>query len=209
TRADRLGAYGSSAKATPAFDRIAAEGVLFQRAVTAVPMTLPSHATIFTGRYPPAHGVRDNGGFVLGAGETTLAGRLEADGVTNGAFVGAYVLDRRWGIAQGFDTYVDEFDVERARGSALADLERPANEVADRALAWLEQAAASRFFAWVHFYDAHSPYDPPEPFRSRFADDAYEGEIAFADAQLARLLAFLEGRRLLDRTIVVVIGDHG
>jgi arylsulfatase A-like enzyme/tetratricopeptide (TPR) repeat protein len=209
TRADRLGAYGAIAKATPAFDRIARDGVLFTHAVTAVPLTLPSHATMFTARYPTAHGVRDNGGFVLDAGETTIAERLKANGFATAGFVGAYVLDRRWGIAQGFDTYVDEFDATHGKAGAPAAVERPPNEVADRALAWLEYAAGSRFFGWVHFYDAHSPYTPPEPYRTRFAADAYTGEIAFVDAQIQRLFEFLERRDLLKKTIVAIIGDHG
>ncbi|MGH9143634.1 MAG: sulfatase-like hydrolase/transferase [Vicinamibacterales bacterium] len=209
TRADHLGAYGASHAATPTFDRIAREGVLFEHAITAAPLTLPAHATIFTAKYPARHGVRDNGGFFLDAKETTLAERLKLDGFSTGGFVGAYVLDRRWGISQGFDTYFDNFNVGKAKGSLLASVERPANEVADHALAWLDGAAASRFFAWVHFYDAHSPYDPPEPFRSRFADDPYSGEIAFVDSQVGRLLAFLERRDLLKKTIVVLIGDHG
>jgi arylsulfatase A-like enzyme/Tfp pilus assembly protein PilF len=209
TRADHLGAYGAVKAATPAFDRIAREGVLFEHAVTAAPLTLPAHATLFTAKYPGRHGVRDNGGFFLDAKETTLAERLKADGFATGGFVGAYVLDRRWGIAQGFDTYFDDFDIGKAKGSMLASVERPGNEVADHALAWLEGVAASRFFAWVHFYDAHSPYDPPEPFRSAFAGSPYAGEIAFVDAQVQRLIAFLERRDLLNKTIVVVVGDHG
>ena len=209
TRADRMGAYGAPTSVTPTFDRIARDGVLFQHAVTAVPLTLPAHATLFTGRYPQRHGVRDNGGFVLDGKETTLAERLKARGLATGGFVGAYVLDRRWGIAQGFDEYFDDFDIVKARTGALASVERPGNEVADRALAWLERVAFSRFFGWVHFYDPHAPYAPPEPYRSRFESEPYTGEIAFADAQVARLLAFLEGRDLLKKTIVIVIGDHG
>jgi choline-sulfatase len=209
TRADSMGAYGAAAGVTPAFDRIARQGVLFQHAITAVPLTLPAHATIFTARYPPGHGVRDNGGFFLDARETTLAERLKANGFKTGGFVGAYVLDRRWGIAQGFDTYFDDFDVTHAKGGVPASVERPGNEVADHALAWLEQVASSRFFGWVHFYDAHSPYDPPEPYRSRFAADHYAGEIAFVDAQVGRLIAFLERRDLLRKTIVAIMGDHG
>ena len=153
--------------------------------------------------------MRDNGGFVLDARQRTLAARLASAGFRTGGFVGAYVLDRRWGIARGFDTYVDDFDVEKARGPVPAGVERRANDVADRALAWLETAAASRFFAWVHFYDAHSPYDPPEPYRTRFAARPYAGEVAFVDSQVGRLIAFLEDRRLLDKTIVVAVGDHG
>ena len=209
TRADSLGAYGATDGATPNLDRLARRGVVFEDAITAAPLTLPAHSSLFTAKYPPRHGVRDNGGFVLDAGETTLAERLHAAGFKTGGFVGAYVLDRRWGIAQGFDTYFDDFDLGKARGAVLASVERPANEVADHALAWLDSAASSRFFAWVHFYDAHSPYDPPEPYRTRFADNLYAGEVAFVDSQVGRLIAFLEQRQLLDKTIVVAVGDHG
>ena len=209
TRADSLGAYGARDSETPNFDRIAARGVIFDQAITAAPLTLPAHASLFTAKYPPQHGVRDNGGFVLDARQTTLAERLAAAGFRTGGFVGAYVLDRRWGIAQGFDAYVDDFDLDKARGQGAASVERPANEVADRALAWLDTAASSRFFAWVHFYDAHSPYDPPEPYRTRFASRLYAGEVAFVDSQVGRLLGFLEQRGLLEKTIVAIVGDHG
>ena len=209
TRADSLGAYGAPDGATPNLDRLARSGVVFDEAITAAPLTLPAHSSLFTAKYPPRHGVRDNGGFVLDGGETTLAERLKNAGFQTGGFVGAYVLDRRWGIAQGFDTYFDDFDFAKAKGSALASVERPANEVADHALAWLDSVASSRFFGWVHFYDAHSPYDPPEPYRTRFADRPYEGEVSFVDSQLGRLVAFLERRHLLEKTIVVAIGDHG
>jgi len=209
TRADRLGAYGWPDSATPALDRIAREGVLFEHAVSSAPLTLPAHSSLFTGKYPPHHGVRDNGGFFLDERETTLAERLKARGLKTGGFVGAYVLDRTWGIAQGFDTYFDNFDLSKYDAPSLAEVERPANEVADQALAWLETVKSSRFFGWVHFYDAHSPYAPPEPYRTRFTDRPYLGEIAFVDSQVARIRAFLEAEHLLDRTVVVVLGDHG
>ena len=209
TRADRLGAYGWPQSATPELDRIAAEGVLFEHASAPAPLTLPAHASLFTSKYPPAHGVRDNGGFFLDERETTLAERLKGAGLKTGGFVGAYVLDRRWGIAQGFDTYFDNFDPSKFDTPSLADVERPANEVADHALGWLQTVKASRFFGWVHFYDAHSPYAPPEPYRTRFADRPYLGEIAFVDSQIGRLRAFLDRERLLERTVIVVIGDHG
>ena len=118
------------------------------------------------------------------------------------------MLDRKWGIGQGFDRYVDDFDLSKTDAS-MAAVERPANEVADRALEWLETAASSRFFAWAHFYDAHSPYAPPESYRGQFAGRPYLGEVAFVDSQVARLVSFLEGRDLLRKTVVVVIGDHG
>ena len=209
TRADRLGTYGGPAGATPELDRIAAEGVVFERASSPAPLTLPAHTSLFTAKYPPAHRVRDNGGFFLDDREPTLAERLRSAGMQTGGFVGAYVLDRRWGIGQGFDTYYDNFDPSKFDTPSLADVERPGNEVADHALEWLERVKGSRFFGWVHFYDPHSPYAPPEPYRSTFRDRPYLGEIAFVDQQIGRLRAFLERERLLDRTIIVVIGDHG
>lgn len=209
TRADRLGAYGGPQGATPELDRIAAEGVVFERASSPAPLTLPAHASLFTSRYPPAHGVRDNGGFFLDDRETTLAERLKSAGFRTGGFVGAYVLDRRWGIGQGFETYFDNFDPSKFDTPSLADVERPAAEVADHALEWLESVKASRFFGWIHFYDPHSPYAPPEPYRTKFADRPYLGEIAYVDSQIGRVRAFLERERLLDRTIIVVLGDHG
>ena len=146
TRADRIGAYGFSGIQTPALDRIASEGVTFEHAVAPSAVTLPAHASIFTGKYPPHHGVRDNEGFFLDADETSLAERLKDHGFQTGGFIGAFVLDRRWGIAQGFDTYFDEFDEEDVRSRGPFDVERPANEVADKALAWLETVAGQRFF---------------------------------------------------------------
>src|SRR5258708_4314750 len=166
TRADRLGAYGWRESATPELDRIAQEGVLWGRAAAPAPPARPPPSPLSGAKSPPHHGVRDNGGFFLDEHETTLAERLKAAGMKTGGFVGSYVLDRRWGIAQGFDTYFDDFDLSKYKSPTLAEVERPGNEVADHALAWLESVATSRFFAWVHFYDAHSPYVPPEAYRA-------------------------------------------
>jgi choline-sulfatase len=209
TRADRIHAYGFEDIETPNLDRLAREGVLFEQAISPAPLTLPAHSSIFTGTFPPAHGVRDNGGFFLDESQTTLAERLQARGFTTGGFVGAYVLDHKWGIAQGFQTYFDDFDLSKYQSLSLGSVDRPGNEVADKALAWLDGIGSKRFFGWVHFYDAHSPYDPPEPFKSRYAGHPYLGEIAFVDSQLGRLLAYLDAHHLADRTIVVVMGDHG
>ena len=209
TRWDRLGAYGDRSAATPNLDRLAAEGVLFEQALAAAPLTLPAHSTIFTGLLPPQHGVRDNGGYVLDPKHTTLAAVLKAGGWQTGAFVGAFVLDSKWGLNQGFDTYFDKFDVSKYKSVSLGDVARRGNEVVDNAMPWLDRHAGDRFFAWLHFYDAHSPYDPPEPFKSRFADHPYAGEIAFVDSQIGRVLQWLDTRGLTDRTIVLVIGDHG
>lgn len=209
TRADRIGAYGARDVETPALDRLADEGVLFEQAVSAAPLTLPAHSSIFTGKFPPEHGVRDNGGFFLAPDQTTLAEMLKARGYKTGAFVAAYVLAAKWGINQGFDTYVDDFDLSQTRALSLSAIQRPANEVLDKALPWIEQAGNAPFFAWIHLYDPHSPYRPPEPFAARYKDHPYNGEIAFADSQISRLISLLQARNLYDRTVIVVMGDHG
>jgi choline-sulfatase len=209
TRADRMSAYGYRDVETPAFDRIAREGVLFENAVAAAPLTLPVHSSMFTGKFPPEHGVRDNGGFFLGSDQLTLAEILKSRGYRTGAFVAAYVLDSKWGLNQGFDTYYDKFDLSESRSVSLGAIQRPANEVVDQALPWIEQAPGQPFFAWVHLYDAHSPYRPPEPFATRYKGHPYNGEIAFADSQVGRLLAKLDQMGIADRTVVMILGDHG
>src|SRR4051795_2769796 len=150
TRADRIGAYGSHEVETPTIDRLASEGVLFEQAVSAAPLTLPAHSSMFTGKFPPEHGVRDNGGFFLGPEQVTLAEILKSRGYRTGGFVAAYVLDSKWGISQGFDTYFDKFDLSEAKGVSLGAIQRPANEVVDQALPWIEAAKGQPFFAWIH-----------------------------------------------------------
>jgi len=209
TRADHLGLYGAPSAGTPNLDRLGQEGVVFEQAVTAAPLTLPAHATIFTGLLPPRHGIRDNGGYVLDPGHETLAHALKGGGWQTGAFIGAFVLDGKWGLNQGFDTYYDKFDLSKYKRISLGDVARRGNEVVDHALPWLQAHASQRFFAWLHFYDAHSPYNPPEPFKSTYSGRPYQGEIAFVDAQVGRVLDWLRDARLDDRTIVVVVGDHG
>lgn len=209
TRADRLGAYGNANVETPAFDRLAREGVLFEQAVSVAPLTLPAHASMFTGKFPPEHGIRDNGGFFLGADQETLAEILKARGYRTGGFVSAFVLDGKWGIDQGFDTYFDDFDLSKSKQMSLGSIQRPANEVIDKVLPWIDEVKDSPFFAWVHLYDAHSPYRPPEPFATTYAAHPYNGEIAFADSQMARILDRLDALQLTDRTVVMVLGDHG
>ena len=209
TRWDRIGAYGDTSAMTPNLDRLAGEGVLFEQAISAVPLTLPAHSTLFTGLLPPRHGVRDNGGYILDPKHRTLATTLKATGRATGAFVGAFVLDAKFGLDAGFDTYYDKFDLSRQRSISLGSIARRAGEVVENAIPWLDEHANRPFFAWLHFYDPHSPYEPPEPFLSRFRDRPYAGEIAYVDSQVGRVLQWLETRRLSDRTIVVVIGDHG
>ncbi len=171
TRADRVGAYGFAGIETPAIDALAAEGILFRRAYSPVPLTLPAHTSLFTGEYPFDHGVRDNAGFVVPDELTTAAEVFRQNGYLTAAFVGSYVLAARWGLDQGFDTYVDGLGAEARRVVMTNDAQRPADQVIDDAIEWLERKTAEPFFLWVHLYDPHVPYDPPEPYRSRYAGD--------------------------------------
>jgi arylsulfatase A-like enzyme/Flp pilus assembly protein TadD len=209
TRADRLGCYGFAGVETPNIDGLAAEGVLFEHATATVPLTFPSHSSIFTGLVPPHHGVRDNGGFFLDDAKVTLAERLRQAGYATGAFVGAWVLEAKWGLAQGFEEYSDRFDLSKYKVVSLGTVQKPGDEVMDGALAWLEKVGSRKFFAWVHLYDPHTPYDPPEPFASRYPSQPYLGEIAYADKVVGRLVTWLRDRGVLDRTLVVVTADHG
>jgi arylsulfatase A-like enzyme len=205
-RADRLSTYGFSDAAFPAIERLAREGIVFDRASTVVPLTLPAHCSIFTALLPLQHGVRDNGDSALAESHTTLAEILRAKGFRTGAFVGAEVLASDRGLAQGYDVYGD---AATAGAVGPARFQRRGDAVASDAIAWLAAVPQSApFFLWIHLYDPHRPYDPPEPFRSRHVDP-YVGEIAFADSQIGRVLEALERRGRFDRTIVVVAGDHG
>ena len=200
TRADRLGCYGYARAATPALDALARRGTLFERALAQVPMTLPSHATLLTGRYPREMGIRLNEQAALGRDHPTLASVFKGQGYRTGAFVAAFVLDSRYGLDRGFEVYDDDV------GEGV--LMRRANEVTNRALAWLEGVKKQPFFVWIHYFDPHKPYEPPEAFLGVGAD-AYDGEIAFVDTEVARLTKWLEAQHLTDRTLVVVAGDHG
>ncbi|HEX4439679.1 MAG TPA: sulfatase, partial [Thermoanaerobaculia bacterium] len=209
-RADKLPAYGERGVKTPTIDALAARGTVFERCMTATPLTLPSHTTIFSGALPPRHGVRDNGAFTVPPELPLVPELLHRQGWSTGAFVAAFVLDSRWGLARGFDHYFDQFDTRKERLVSIGDIERPASEVIDAALAWLSTADPRKpFFAWIHLYDPHAPYAPPPPFDHEYAEHPYLGEIAYVDSQLARVFAFLEERRLTDRTAVVLAGDHG
>jgi len=209
TRADHIGAYGSTLVKTPALDRLAGEGTRFAQAMSSAPLTLPAHSSMFTGRFPPEHGVRDNGGFFLNPEQITLAEMLREKGFATGGFIAAFVLDRKWGINQGFDEYFDDFDISERRGRSIGNIQRPGNEVVDKALPWIDSVKDRRFFAWIHLYDPHTPYDPPEPQKSEYKGHPYRGEVAFTDAQVGRVVGFLDERGLLDRTVVAVLGDHG
>ena len=206
TRADRLGAYGFTHADTPNIDRLAREGVVFEQAESVAPLTLPAHCSLFTGRFPFQHGVRDNGAS-LDAAELTLAQVLQARGFRTGAFTAAYVLDARWGLARGFEVYDGNFNPRRGDGTQLEDVRRPADEVVNRAVAWLDTVSGSQFFGWLHFYDAHAPYDPPDGRTDRAP--GYQGAITFMDSQIGRVLAFLDAHHLTERTLIVLVGDHG
>jgi arylsulfatase A-like enzyme/Flp pilus assembly protein TadD len=205
-RADRVGAYGARDVATPTLDRLAARGVLFEQAMATVPLTLPSHASILTGQYPPTHGVRHNAIFRLADEAETVAERFSAAGFATGAVIGAAVLDPAFGLAQGFDHYDATLPEERSAAGGFH--ERPAAAVTDAALAWLRETDEP-FFLWLHYYDVHSSYKPPEPFATRFRDHPYDGEAAYVDQELGRLLAELEKSERLAATVVAVTSDHG
>jgi len=208
-RADRVGCYGFNGVATPAMDLFASRGIRFERCIAQTPLTLPSHTTILTGTLPALHGVRDNGGFIVPAELTTIAEAFKARGYATGAFVGAYVLDSKWGLDQGFDEYFDRFDLGRFERISLGSVQRPANEVIDAALPWIEEHRNGRFFAWIHLYDPHSPYEPPAPYSQTYADRPYLGEIAFTDAQLGRLWEAMDKANLLENLFLVFASDHG
>jgi len=206
TRADRISAYGDArAAATPALDRLAREGALFEDATSPVPLTLPAHCTLFTGRLPPAHRVRDNAD-QLGLATPTLASTLHARGYRTGAFLGSLVLARSHGLYLGFENYDDHIPWG---GPSSPRPRRRADVVVDRALGWLDTVKGSPFFVWLHFYDAHLPYDAMPPFDRAYSGRPYEGAVASVDAQIGRLRAFLDQHNLTRHTVIVVIGDHG
>jgi arylsulfatase A-like enzyme/predicted Zn-dependent protease len=209
TRADRLPSYGFQGVVTPTLDTFAARGVRFEQCYAQTPLTLPSHTTIFTGTLPPFHGIRDNGGFFVPEKLKTMAELFKDKGYETGAFIAAYVLDSKWGLNQGFDTYFDKFDLSKFKRISLGTVQRPANEILDEALPWLESKKDKPFFAWLHLYDPHSPYEPPPPYDGLYAAHPYLGEIAFADSQIQRLWQFLDANGLLERTFIVFAGDHG
>ncbi len=204
TRADRLGPYGYALAETPTYDRLAMDGTLFTRAYSTCPLTIPAHSSLHTGRYPPSHGVRDNGDFVLGDQAITLAERFASAGYSTAAFTAAFPTQARWGFDQGFGLYHDP--LERLPTQLDWRDERPADEVVDDALASLRELEGP-VFAWVHLFDAHWPYAPPEPYASRHSGRPYDGEIAFTDAQVGRLLAGWDAAQ--PDGIVLVTADHG
>ena len=203
-RADALSSYGGRAR-TPNLDALAAAGARFTFAHSHAVVTLPSHTSLLTGRYPYEHGVRDNNGYRVGGDQQTLATRLKGLGFATGAFVGAFPLDQRFGLNRGFDVYDDHIpEVGTTVDFALPD--RRANEVVDAATEWIS-SQQGKWCAWVHVFDPHAPYRPPEPFAREYAADSYAGEVAWTDHALGPLFAKL--RTLSKPTLVVVTADHG
>jgi arylsulfatase A-like enzyme/Tfp pilus assembly protein PilF len=206
-RPDHLGCYGSHHARTPAIDRLARDGILFTDATSNVPLTLPSHASLLSGLYPITHGIRDNGYMALDPGYTTLAEVLKRAGYSTGAVIGAFVLDSRFGLDQGFDHYDDDLSMgEQPRQFTYTEIK--ADVVTDKALGWIEQAEEP-FFSFIHYYDPHMTYDPPEPFASRYAANPYAGEVAYTDQAIGRLVEALSEQGRLERTMIVFLSDHG
>lgn len=209
TRADRIGCYGYTPARTTAIDALAAAGVTFHNAAVTVPLTLPSHASMLTGLYPPENGLHNNGEGRLADGIPTLAEVLKSHAYRTGAFIGSVVLHGRWGLDRGFDIYDDDMAGGERHGDDT-HLMRNGRMVADSALNWLNTLGPDPFFCWVHFFDPHAPYQGhAEIFGERFAANPYDGDIAFADVQIERLIQRLKDTGQYDNTLIIVAGDHG
>jgi arylsulfatase A-like enzyme/cytochrome c-type biogenesis protein CcmH/NrfG len=208
-RADHVGCYGYKQIKTPNIDGLAVDGARFERAFAVVPVTLPSHTSMLTGTYPMLSGMHDFSGNKLSPTQPTLASVLKQAGYQTGAVIASAVLDSRFGLNQGFDFYYDRFEFSRLDEANLDEMERPGNVVADVALDWLAKNSRKKFFLWMHLYDPHFPYHPPEPYSREYAAQPYDGEIAFADEQVGRLLRFLKEKGIYQNTVIVLCGDHG
>lgn len=205
-RWDRAGFANPSCKATPNMDVLAGESWVFTRAFAHNPVTLASHCNIMTGMTPLYHGISDNTGFRLDERHLTLARHLKANGYATAAFVASFPLDSRFGLDQGFDLYDDNCGTHNQMDFFYA--ERPAERVIAPAVEWIRRQKQP-WFAWVHLFDPHQPYLPPMPWRQRYADDLYTGEVAYVDSQLGVLFAALRGNGVMDKTVVVLTADHG
>jgi arylsulfatase A-like enzyme len=206
-RADRLECYGYGKVKTPVMNRLAEEGVMFQQAVAQVPLTLPSHCSILTGLSPRSTGVRDQAGFSLANEKTTLAELFKSSGYETAAFVGASVLNAAGGLGQGFDVYSDLTSVTGK--TTEGETERRGDAVITEALQWMLASGRKPFFVWIHLFDPHTPYSPPEPYKSQYAASPYDGEIAYVDSLLGSLFSTLSERRLEQTTTVLFTSDHG
>ncbi len=208
-RADHIGCYGAKQVQTPTTDALAHDGILFEHAISQVPLTWPSHAVILTGTYPFQNGVQDFTGQPLARQFRSVAQAFKQHGYATGAVVSAFVLDRSWGLARGFDFYDDAFSPEEFQKRDLGLVDRKAEESVTHVINWLKQPTHRPFFFWLHLYDPHSPYDPPEPYHTQYRDHLYDGEIAYADHELGRLITWLKNNHLYERTMIVLLSDHG
>jgi arylsulfatase A-like enzyme/Tfp pilus assembly protein PilF len=212
TRADRMGFLGSDRGLTPNLDDLAKQGIVFTRAYSHVPLTPPSHATILTGTYPQFNHV-DDFGSRLGPDIPYLPEILHKNGYQTAAFVSSVILDPVQGSAPGFERGFDKYDAgfhfRHPGDDRYKSIERRAEEVVARAEAWLDQHSQGPFFLWLHFYDAHDPYDPPEPFKTKYASAPYDGEIAYVDTQVGKFLTQLRAKRRYENTMIAVMADHG
>ena len=206
TRADHLGCYGYKKAVTPNLDRLAGEGWRFNRVYCSAPLTLPSHVTMLTGLEPVAHGIRDNGHY-LPAGIKTITEVLATRGYKTAAFVSSFSVDSRFGLDRGFEDYDDTFEADLPFKTNNA--ERRAEVTFARFSAWLENNYKDKFFSWIHYFDPHLPYDPPSPYKEDYVDHPYDGEIAYMDFYLGKILEALKSKGLLDKTIIIIAGDHG
>ena len=204
-RADHLGCYGDRRQLTPELDALAADAVLFERAHSTCPISLPAHSSLFTGTYPPRHGVRDRLAHLLDDSNVTLAETLREHGFQTAAFVGAYPLGSEYGIAQGFGTYDEQFAQNPDEGTPG---ELRAEDVSRKATKWLDAHGSKRFFLFLHYFDPHAPYAPPEPYASRHAERPYDGELAYADSCIGQVIAKLKSSGLYDSTLLIITADH-
>src|SRR5271154_4815383 len=208
-RADHVGCYGARMVKTPTLDALAHDGVVFERAISQVPLTWPSHAVILTGTYPFQNGVQDFTGQPLAQQFRSVAQAFQKAGYATGAVISAFVLDRSWGLARGFDFYDDAFSAETFEKKETGLVDRRAGESVAHAISWLKKTPRRPFFLWLHLYDPHSPYDPPEPYHSEYSTHLYDGEIAYADHELGNLIAWLKLNHLYDSSLIVALSDHG
>src|SRR5581483_11998474 len=199
---------------TPTLDGLARDGILFEHAMAQVPLTFPSHAAILTGTYPFQNGVQDFTSPPLDPRFRSIAQAFKQNGYVTGGVVSAFVLDRSWGLARGFDFYDDSFSPEDFQTKEPGLVDRKARDSLDRTIRWLTkdwQTKGSRrpFFLWLHLYDPHSPYEAPEPYFTQYRERPYDGEIAYADHELGRLIAWLKRNQLYERTLIAALSDHG
>lgn len=207
-RSDHLPAYGYDKVATPNLDAFRADAILYERAYSHCPLTLPSHTSILTGLLPADHGIRDNIGFTLGEDVPSLPALLKANGYATGAAVSAFVLRKGTGIARGFDAYDDEVE-PIGTWQVIARVQRSGGETVTAARKWLDQHSDKSFFYFLHLYDPHTPYEPPEPFRSQYKNVPYDGEIAYTDQVVGEFLTYLKEKGIYDKAMIVILADHG